>query len=112
MLLAGGMMAGCTHVFLVPAVVAALVAAGPEAMALFSKLKGFGYGAAPMPLPVLRAAMEAWPDTEFQQVYGMTEFGGVITVLNDAAHRDPAHPERLVSAGGPCRTPRCASSIP
>ncbi len=101
MLLAGGMMAGCTHVFLVPAVVAALIAAGPQAMALFSKLKAFGYGAAPMPLPILRAAMEAWPNTEFQQVYGMTEMGGVITVLNDAAHRDADHPERLVSAGLP-----------
>ncbi len=101
MQLAGGIMAGCTHVFLVPAVVAALIAAGPDAMALFSKLKGFGYGAAPMPLPILREAMKAWPNTEFQQVYGMTEFGGVITVLNDAAHRDEAHPERLVSAGLP-----------
>ncbi|MET1036739.1 MAG: long-chain-fatty-acid--CoA ligase [Aeromicrobium sp.] len=100
-LLAGGMLAGCTHVFLVPAVVAALLAAGPDAMRLFSRLKGFGYGAAPMPLPVLRAALEAWPDTEFQQVYGMTEFGGVITVLSDEAHRDEAHPERLVSAGLP-----------
>lgn len=102
-LLAGGVMAGCTHVFLVPAVVAALIAAGPAAMGLFSRLKGFGYGAAPMPLPVLRAAMEAWPDTEFQQVYGMTEMGGVITVLNDAAHRDESHPERLVSAGLPVK---------
>ncbi|MEO6606641.1 MAG: long-chain-fatty-acid--CoA ligase [Aeromicrobium sp.] len=101
MQLAGGIMAGCTHVFLVPAVVAALIAAGPDAMALFSKLKGFGYGAAPMPLPILREAMKAWPNTEFQQVYGMTEFGGVITVLNDAAHRDESHPERLVSAGLP-----------
>ena len=100
-LLAGGVMAGCTHVFLVPAVVAALVAAGPDVMGLFSRLKAFGYGAAPMPLPVLRAAMDAWPDTEFQQVYGMTEMGGVITVLNDAAHRDTSHPERLVSAGRP-----------
>ena len=100
-LMAGGILAGCTHAFLVPAVVAALVAAGPQAMTLFSRLKAVGYGAAPMPLPVLRAAMEAWPDTEFQQVYGMTEFGGVITVLDDAAHRDTEHPERLVSAGLP-----------
>ncbi len=84
-----------------PAVVSALVAAGPEVMGLFSRLKGIGYGAAPMPLPVLRAAMEAWPDTEFQQVYGMTEFAGVVTALDDAAHRDPDHPERLVSAGRP-----------
>jgi acyl-CoA synthetase (AMP-forming)/AMP-acid ligase II len=100
-LMAGGIMAGCTHAFLVPAVIAALVAAGPEAMALFGRLKAVGYGAAPMPLPILRAALEAWPDTEFQQVYGMTEFGGVITVLGDAAHRDTDHPERLVSAGLP-----------
>jgi acyl-CoA synthetase (AMP-forming)/AMP-acid ligase II len=102
-LLAKAMMAGCTHVFLVPAVVAALIAAGPQVMALFSKLKAFGYGAAPMPTTVLRAALEAWPNTKFQQVYGMTEFGGVITVLNDAAHRDEAHPERLVSAGLPVK---------
>ncbi len=102
-LLAAGVLAGATHVFLVPAVVAALIQAGPQVMGLFSRLKSFGYGAAPMPLPVLRAAMEAWPDTEFQQVYGMTEMGGVITVLNDAAHRDTAHPERLVSAGRPVR---------
>ncbi len=100
-LMAGGIMAGATHAFLVPAVVAALVAAGPDAMALFGRLKAVGYGAAPMPLPVLRAAMEAWPDTEFQQVYGMTEFGGVITILDDEAHRDATHPERLVSAGRP-----------
>lgn len=100
-LMAGGIMAGSTHAFLVPAVVAALVAAGPQAMALFGRLKAVGYGAAPMPPPVLRAAMEAWPDTSFQQVYGMTEFGGVITILDDAAHRDVDHPERLVSAGRP-----------
>ena len=102
-LLAGAMMAGCTHAFLVPAVVAALQAAGPEAMALFSRLKSFGYGAAPMPLPVLREALAAWPDTNFQQVYGMTEMCGVVTVLDDAAHRDESHPERLVSAGRPVR---------
>ena len=100
-LLAQAMMAGVTHAFLVPAVVAALIQAGPEAMALFSRLKVFAYGAAPMPLPILRAAMEAWPDTNFMQVYGMTEFGGVVTILDDAAHRDAEHPERLVSAGRP-----------
>ena len=31
----------------------------------------------------------------------MTEFAGVVTALDDAAHRDAAHPERLVSAGRP-----------
>lgn len=98
-LLAGAMMAGTTHAFLVPAVVAALIQAGPQVMGLFSRLKAISYGAAPMPLPILRAAMEAWPTTSFMQVYGMTEMAGVATILDDAAHRDADHPERLVSAG-------------
>jgi acyl-CoA synthetase (AMP-forming)/AMP-acid ligase II len=98
-LLAGGMLAGVTHAFLVPAVVAALLQAGPDAMGLFSRLKAFSYGAAPMPLPVLRGALEGWPTTKFMQDYGMTEFGGVVTILDDDAHRDASHPERLVSAG-------------
>ncbi|MDR6118399.1 acyl-CoA synthetase (AMP-forming)/AMP-acid ligase II [Aeromicrobium sp. SORGH_AS981] len=100
-LLAGAMAAGVTHAFLVPAVVAGLLQAGPQAMQLFSRLKVFSYGAAPMPLPVLRGALEHWPTTRFMQVYGMTEMGGVVTILDDAAHRDEAHPERLVSAGRP-----------
>ena len=100
-LMAGAILAGCTHAFLVPAVISALIAAGPQAMGLFGRLKAVGYGAAPMPPPILRAAMDAWPDTVFQQVYGMTEMGGVITILDDAAHRDAEHPERLMSAGRP-----------
>ncbi len=100
-LLAGAMMAGATHAFLVPAVVAALLQAGPEAMGMFSRLKVFSYGAAPMPLPVLRGALQHWPDTSFMQVYGMTEMAGVVTILDDAAHRDTEHPERLASAGKP-----------
>jgi acyl-CoA synthetase (AMP-forming)/AMP-acid ligase II len=43
--------------------------------------------------------MEAWPDTDFMQVYGLTEVAGVITHLMPPEHRDADHPERLVSAG-------------
>ena len=100
-LLAQAMASGVTHAFLVPAVVAGLLQAGPEAIGLFSRLKVFSYGAAPMPLPVLRGALEHWPDTSFMQVYGMTEMAGVVTILDDDAHRDLEHPERLVSAGRP-----------
>ena len=32
-----------------------------------------------MPLPLLRRAMEAWPDTKFMQVYGLTEVYGPYT---------------------------------
>ncbi|HET8603910.1 MAG TPA: long-chain-fatty-acid--CoA ligase [Marmoricola sp.] len=99
--LAGAIMAGANRAFLVPAVVAQIMQAGPDAVALFSRLKHFCYGASPMPLPLLRAAMDAWPDTDFLQVYGLTEVAGVATVLLPEDHRDSSHPERWTSAGRP-----------
>jgi acyl-CoA synthetase (AMP-forming)/AMP-acid ligase II len=82
-------------------VLAQVLQAGPDAVRLFGALKTYTYGAAPMPLPLLRAAMEAWPNTDFIQVYGLTEVAGVATHLLPDAHRDADHPERLVSAGQP-----------
>ena len=70
-------------------------------MRLFGALKTYTYGAAPMPLPLLRAALEEWPETDFIQVYGLTEVAGVATHLMPEAHHDAEHPERLVSAGQP-----------
>ncbi|GGF42637.1 long-chain-fatty-acid--CoA ligase [Marmoricola endophyticus] len=99
--LAGAIMQGANRTFLVPAVLAQVLGSGEDAVKLFGRLKTFTYGAAPMPLPLLRKAIEAWPDTEFVQVYGLTEVCGVVTHLMDADHRDPAHTERLVSAGTP-----------
>jgi acyl-CoA synthetase (AMP-forming)/AMP-acid ligase II len=97
--LAGAILQGANRTFLVPAVLAQVLQSGPDAVKLFGALKTYTYGAAPMPLPLLRAAMEAWPDTDFLQVYGLTEVSGVLTHLLPDAHRDTAHPERLVSAG-------------
>jgi acyl-CoA synthetase (AMP-forming)/AMP-acid ligase II len=97
--LAAAIMAGANRTFLVPAVLAQVLQSGPEAIALFGRLKTYCYGASPMPLPLLRVAMEAWPDTDFIQVYGLTEVCGVVTHLMPEAHRDLEHPERLVSAG-------------
>ena len=54
-----------------------------------------------MPLPMLRQALDAWPDSDLVQVYGMTEISGVATLLTAEAHRDDAHPERLASGGLP-----------
>ena len=99
--LAGAIMAGANRTFLVPAVLAQVLQSGDDAIKLFGRLKTYCYGASPMPMPLLRAAMEAWPDTDFIQVYGLTEVGGVITHLMPEAHRDADHPERLVSAGQP-----------
>jgi acyl-CoA synthetase (AMP-forming)/AMP-acid ligase II len=97
--LAGAIMQGANRTFLVPAVLAQVLQSGDDAIKLFGQLKTYCYGAAPMPLPLLRAAIKAWPDTDFLQVYGLTELCGVITHLLPDAHRDDAHPERLVSAG-------------
>ena len=91
--------AGATHAFLVPAVIAALLTAGEKAIAALSGLKYLLYGAAPMPLPMLRQALAAWPGLNFVQVYGQTELAGVISALSPEAHRDAARPDRLISAG-------------
>ena len=102
--LAGAILNGANRTFLVPAVLAQVLQAGPDAVKLFGALKTYTYGAAPMPPPLLRAAMEAWPDTDFIQVYGLTEVAGVATHLSAEEHRTAVaagHPERLVSAGRP-----------
>jgi len=100
--LAGAILAGANRTFLVPAVLAQVLQSGPDAIALFGKLKTYCYGASPMPLPLLRAAMDAWPQTDFIQVYGLTEVCGVITHLMPGDHREAlasGNEHRLVSAG-------------
>ncbi len=96
-----GIKAGANVTFVVPAVIGAVLGAGDQAVAAFSRLRRILYGAAPMPLPLLRQALKAWPDLELAQVYGMTELAGVITVLRPEVHRDPSQVERMASAGTP-----------
>jgi acyl-CoA synthetase (AMP-forming)/AMP-acid ligase II len=97
----GAVARGATHTFVVPAVIHGILAAGEPAVAAFGGLKKISYGASPMPLPMLRQALDAWPETGFIQVYGMTELSGVGTMLTPEDHRDDAHPERLASGGPP-----------
>ena len=99
--LAGGMLAGATRTFLVPAVLAMVMETGPDAIALFNRLRTFVYGASPMPPALLRRALVEFPDTDFVQVYGLTEVCGAVTQLSPEAHRDQSRPERLTSAGQP-----------
>ncbi|HOB50666.1 MAG TPA: long-chain-fatty-acid--CoA ligase [Mycobacterium sp.] len=97
--LAGALMAGATRTFLVPAVLGKVMEMGPDAIALFNRLRTFVYGASPMPPALLAKALVEFPNTEFVQVYGLTEVCGAVTQLSPEAHRDAAHPERLTSAG-------------
>jgi acyl-CoA synthetase (AMP-forming)/AMP-acid ligase II len=96
--LAGGIMKGANRTFLVPAVLAKVLESGDDAVKLFSALKTYAYGASPMPLPLLRSALQAWPDTDFIQAYGLTEVCGVISRLMPEDHRSD-NEERLSSAG-------------
>jgi acyl-CoA synthetase (AMP-forming)/AMP-acid ligase II len=97
--LAGAILKGANRTFLVPAVLAKVLESGEDAVKLFGALKTYAYGASPMPLPLLRAALTAWPNTDFIQAYGLTELCGVISHLLPDAHRAKDHEERLTSAG-------------
>jgi acyl-CoA synthetase (AMP-forming)/AMP-acid ligase II len=99
MTLAGAILKGANRTFLVPAVLAKVLESGEDAVKLFGALKTYAYGASPMPLPLLRAALQAWPNTDFIQAYGLTELCGVISHLLPEAHRTEDRPERLTSAG-------------
>src|SRR5882757_184568 len=99
MTLAGAILKGANRTFLVPAVLAKVLESGEDAVKLFGALKTYAYGASPMPLPLLRKALEAWPNTDFIQAYGLTELCGVISHLLPQDHRDPGKEERLTSAG-------------
>ena len=101
MSLAGAILKGANRTFLVPAVLAKVLEMGDDAVKLFGALKTYGYGASPMPLPLLRDALEAWPDTDFIQVYGLTEVCGAVTALSADDHRDTDRVDRMVSAGRP-----------
>ncbi|HYO02923.1 MAG TPA: long-chain-fatty-acid--CoA ligase [Mycobacterium sp.] len=96
--LVGAILQGANRTFLVPAVLAKVLESGEDAVKLFGALKTYSYGASPMPLPLLRAALEAWPNTDFIQAYGLTELCGVISHLMPEDHRSD-NVERLSSAG-------------
>jgi acyl-CoA synthetase (AMP-forming)/AMP-acid ligase II len=88
-----------THTFYVPALMAAMTQVPGAGQRDYSSLKALAYGASPMPLPVMRACLELFPRGTMQQVYGMTEQSGVVTILGPEDHEDPAVAHRLVSAG-------------
>jgi acyl-CoA synthetase (AMP-forming)/AMP-acid ligase II len=89
-----------THTFFVPAVFGFLLRVPDVAERDYGHVRAFVYGASPMPLPLLRRSLAAFP-TEFHQVYGMTEAAGAVTTLGAAEHRDPAREHLLTSAGKP-----------
>ncbi len=83
--------------FLVPAMIMMILEAAKTANASLHQFVEVSYGAAPMPEPLLNAAMAAMPNARFTQFYGMTETTGGVTLLKHPDHA-PGMKQR-VSAG-------------
>lgn len=82
---------------LVPAMILFLLQAPQIRETDLSSLRLIVYGAAPIPAELLKQAMSVFP-CGFQQVYGLTETTGAITLLPPADH-DPNAPKKLLSCG-------------
>jgi acyl-CoA synthetase (AMP-forming)/AMP-acid ligase II len=100
-----------TNAFVVPTMLARIVdELGSGGVARIPSLRALAYGGGKMPLPVIEKAMEAFPNADFTQAYGLTETSSTIAVLGPDDHRtargssDPAVHKRLASVGRPIPT--------
>lgn len=87
-----------TATLVVPTMIQWMLAHAAATGKRIDSLEVIGYGASPIPEPVLRELVTRLPHTAIRQGYGMTELAPAATILRDEDHRDPAHPERLRSA--------------
>lgn len=90
---------GVTRFFIVPAALQMLLLHPRCASVDYSRLKYILYGAAPIPLDLLRQCIKMF-GAQFIQAYGMTETTGTICMLPPEDH-DPAGNKRMRSAGKP-----------
>lgn len=90
---------GVTRFFIVPAALHMLLIHPRCATVDYSRLKYVIYGAAPIPLELLRQAVQMF-GAQFMQAYGMTETTGTICMLPPEDH-DPNGNARMRSAGKP-----------
>jgi acyl-CoA synthetase (AMP-forming)/AMP-acid ligase II len=88
---------GVTRLFIVPAALHIMLQQPRCTEVDYSRLKYILYGAAPMPLELLRQSIKVF-GAEFIQVYGMTETTGSIVMLPPEDH-DPNGNARMRSAG-------------
>jgi acyl-CoA synthetase (AMP-forming)/AMP-acid ligase II len=91
-----------TSIFMVPAMIMAVLQVPDIEQRDFSKLETMFYGASPISETVLRRAIEVF-QCEFVQMYGMTETTGTVVNLTPDDHRRAlaGKPELLRSCGRP-----------
>jgi len=97
-----------THAFVVPTMLARIVAAMRPGDDRVASLRALSYGGAQMPARVITRAMEVFgAHTDFVNAYGLTETSSTVAVLGPQDHRDavaatdPAARRRLHSVGRP-----------
>lgn len=94
-----------TGAMVVPTMLARIVEELEGTRADVPSLRSLAYGGARLPAPVLAKALEAFPEVDFVNAYGLTETSSTIAVLGPEDHRaaqaadDPATKARLGSAG-------------
>jgi len=85
-----------THAFLVPTMVKQLIDHPDFAKYDLSSLQNLSYGGAQMPFPVIRRAIEMFPNTVgFVNAFGQTETTSTLTVLGPDDHRLDGTPEQV-----------------
>ncbi len=88
-----------SKIFLVPAAIQIMLDHPKVGEVDFSRLKFITYGASPIPLELMKAAMERF-GCGFVQMYGMTETSGTIVTLDPEDHVAEGSP-RMRSVGKP-----------
>ena len=88
-----------SKIFLVPAAIQIMLDHPRVGEVDFSRLKTITYGASPIPLDLMKAAMERF-GCGFVQMYGMTETSGTIVALDPEDHKPEGSP-KMRSVGTP-----------
>lgn len=85
-----------THAFVVPTMMKQLIDDPAFGSADLSSLSNLAYGGAPMPVQVIRRALEVFPQkVGFVNAYGQTETTSSLTVLGPDDHRITGSPEEV-----------------
>jgi acyl-CoA synthetase (AMP-forming)/AMP-acid ligase II len=89
-----------TSLHVVPTMLAMLLAHPKIENADLSSVRTIAYGASPMPLPVIKRALDLW-GPRFVQYYGQTEAPLFISRLDKEDHVGPDAERRLLACGRP-----------
>jgi long-chain acyl-CoA synthetase len=99
---------GVTHAFVVPTMLARIVAQIEQDPDVdVSSLRHLAYGGSRMPTPILEQALTLFPNAEFVNAYGLTETSSTVCILGPDDHRAAQHSAdatvraRLGSVGRP-----------